>query len=288
MNLAIGTAQFGFDYGVSNSLGRTPPNQVKSILENAWLAGIDTVDTAAVYGESECVLGLIGVNNWRVVSKVPTLPLTCTDGKAWVRNQLQQSLNRLKVTRLDGLLLHNAADIFKTQGPALVAGLIEAKADGLVSKIGYSIYSPDMLPDLIDRMVPDLIQAPLNVLDQRLTKSGWLKRFVDLNVEVHTRSAFLQGLLLMSKERRPEYFARWGEHWQSWDAVVAGHGGSAVAACLSFIKAQPGVSRVVVGVESPRQLHEILTAWNESRIFFPDALASTDSHLIDPVNWILK
>ena len=288
MELAIGTAQFGLDYGVSNAAGRTPSTQVQGILDRAQLAGIDTLDTAAAYGDSEQVLGRIGVRNWRIVSKVPSLPEASVNGKDWVWNNVRQSLDRLQVGRLDGLLLHSAIDILKPQGAEIIAGLMEAKAEGLVGKVGYSIYSPDLLPDLFRRMVPDLIQAPLNVLDQRLVNSGWLARLVDAGIEVHTRSAFLQGLLLMSKECRPKYFSRWDELWQRWDAFVAEHGGSALAACLSFVKAQPGVSRVVVGVENPLHLEGLLIAWEQAHTLTTDAFACNDRHLIEPINWVLK
>lgn len=288
MELAIGTAQFGLDYGVSNAAGRTPSTQVKNILNRARLAGIDTLDTAAAYGDSEQVLGRIGVRNWRIVSKVPSLPDASVNGTEWVRNNVRQSLDRLQVERLDGLLLHCAADILKPQGADIIAGLMEAKADGLVAKVGYSIYSPNLLPDLFRRMVPDLIQAPLNVLDQRLVNSGWLTRLVDAGIEVHTRSAFLQGLLLMSKERRPRYFARWDELWRQWDIFVAEHGGSALAACLSFVKAQPGVSRVVVGVENSLHLEGLLIAWEQAHTLATDAFACNEEDLIEPINWVLK
>jgi aryl-alcohol dehydrogenase-like predicted oxidoreductase len=288
MKLAIGTAQFGLDYGVSNSSGRTPFTQVQSILHRAGSAGIDTLDTAAAYGDSEQVLGRIGVQNWCIISKVPSLPEASVNGRNWVLDNVQQSLARLQVKRIDGLLLHSATDILKPQGADIIAGLMEAKADGRVGKVGYSIYSPDLLPDLLARLVPDLIQAPLNIFDQRLINSGWLTRLVDSGIEIHTRSAFLQGLLLMSNERRPKYFARWDERWQHWATYVEEHGGSALAACLSFVKAQPGVSRVVVGVENPPHLEELLIAWEQAHIPTTNAFACNDRHLIEPINWVLK
>lgn len=288
MKLAIGTAQFGFNYGVSNAVGRTTSTQVQSILDRARLAGIDTLDTAAAYGDSEQVLGRTGVKNWCVVSKLPPLPESSVNGKEWVRENVKQSLDRLQIERLDGFLLHNSIDILKSQGEEIIAGLMEAKANGLVCKVGFSIYSPDLLPDLFKKMVPDLIQAPLSVLDQRLVSSGWLTRLVDAGIEVHTRSTYLQGLLLMSKERRPTYFARWSEVLQRWDAFVAESGESALTTCLSFVKGQTGVSRVVVGIENPIHLEEVLIAWEQDRPSAIYPFACNDHNLIEPSNWVLK
>lgn len=288
MKLTLGTVQFGLDYGVSNSAGRTPPEEVRRILAAARSAGIDALDTAAAYGQSEAVLGEIGVENWHVVSKVPPWRDSAGDGGRWVDSHLRRSLDRLGRQRLDALLLHRAEDILKPGGDAIVAALRQARDDGRVGRIGYSIYAPDQLPALLAAMPPDLVQAPLNVLDQRLLASGWLDRLHDVGIEVHTRSAFLQGLLLMAPAARPPAFARWRERWRAWDACVAGHGGSAPAACLGFLKACPGIGRIVIGVDHTAHLEQLLAAWAAAVPVDAAALACTDTQLIDPSKWGLK
>jgi aryl-alcohol dehydrogenase-like predicted oxidoreductase len=286
MRLAIGTVQFGLNYGISNTTGRTPLDEVARILIMAKNEGIDTLDTAAAYGESEKVLGEVGVENWKVVSKVPPLPENTSDGKEWVLRHVRRSLERLRVGRLDGLLLHNSTDILKVQGANIAAGLQEAKACGLAAKVGYSIYSPQQLPELLGTMRPDLIQTPFNIFDQRLTKSGWLGRLVDAGVEIHARSVFLQGLLLMEKEKRPSYFERWSSLWEKWDTLVNQHG--ALPLCLGFVKAYPSISRVVVGVENPRHFEQLLAIWNDIEAVESSALSCDDPLLIEASNWNIK
>jgi len=288
MKLAIGTVQFGLEYGISNAAGKTSLNEAAGILDAARLAGIDTLDTAAAYGDSEQVLGRIGVNGWNVVSKVPSLPDSSVNGQEWVVNNVRQSLDRLQVKRLDGLLLHSASDLLKEQGSNIAAGLREVKAEGLVGKVGYSIYSPQLLPNLFKIMPPDLIQAPFNILDQRLVNSGWLGRMTDAGVEVHVRSIFLQGLLLMARDKRPAYFDRWRDLWLRWDTLVDAHGGSALPVCLGFAKAQPGISRVIVGVENQRHLEQLLATWNDAASIDGAAFACEDPLLVEPSNWKLK
>ncbi|MFA6203871.1 MAG: aldo/keto reductase [Gallionella sp.] len=288
MKLALGTVQFGLDYGISNAAGRTSINEAASILSRARLAGIDTLDTAAAYGDSEQVLGQVGVNGWHVVSKVPPLPEDTANGKEWVLRYVRQSLDRLRIDQLDGLLLHCAADLLKAQGRDIAAGLQEAKAQGLVGKVGYSIYAPQSLTELVEVLPPDLVQAPYNVLDQRLARSGWLDRLVEAGTEVHVRSVFMQGLLLMSPEKRPAAFDKWREHWQRWDAAVAGRSEQALALCLGFVSAQPGISRVVVGVENQEHLQQLLAIWEKAAPFDATALACDDPQLVEPSNWKLK
>ena len=288
MKLAIGTAQFGLDYGISNAGGRTSQGEARRILNLAQSSGLDTLDTAAAYGDSEQLLGRVGVAGWKVVSKVPPLPNDEVNGKAWVLEHVRRSLSRLRIERLDGLLLHSAADLLKAHGREIAAGMQEAKAEGLVGKVGYSIYSPQLLTELIEVMPPDLVQAPFNVLDQRLARSGWLGRLAEAGVEVHMRSVFLQGLLLMGCEERPPAFNKWREHWQRWDATVGGRCEQALALCLGFAKAQQGISRVIVGVENQDHLRQLLAIWEKAEPFDATALACDDPQLVEPSNWKLK
>jgi len=288
VNLALGTAQFGLDYGISNSTGRTPPDEVKRILISAREKGIDTLDTAVAYGDSEAVLGCVGVGDWRVVSKVPPFQKSSIDGKEWVRHHLRESLKRLGIERLDGLLLHRYSDLLGEAGHEIAAGLCEVKADGLVGKVGYSIYSPQPLKELVQIMPPDLIQVPLNVVDQRLVTSGWLYKLLDMGVEVNTRSVFMQGLLLMTPEKRPPNFNKWNELLLRWDAAVGGCREKALALCLGFAKTHPGISRVVVGVESLTHLNQLLKIWERAASFDAAGFACGDPQLVEPSNWKLE
>ena len=288
MKLALGTAQFGLNYGISNTTGMSSFEEARCILDRAKSKGIDTLDTAAAYGESELVLGRIGVADWKVITKVPPLPNGIQDGKEWVLHHIQQSLSRLQVERLDGLLLHNAADLLKVQGRNLAAGLQEAKAVGLVSKVGYSIYSPQPLTELIEIMLPDIVQAPFNVVDQRLATSGWLRRLTEIGVEVHVRSVFMQGLLLMGNEKRPQAFDKWRELWQRWDTVAGCYGDEALACCLGFVKTQPFISRVIVGCQNQGHLEQLLAVWKKAIPFDATELSCEDPLLVEPSNWKLK
>jgi aryl-alcohol dehydrogenase-like predicted oxidoreductase len=288
MKLALGTAQFGLDYGISNSTGKTSLDEVKRIVSHARGRGVDTLDTASAYGDSEELLGNIGVSGWDVVSKIPPFQKNDMCGKKWVQQHLRKSLERLRIERVDGLLLHRASDLLGEEGSQIAAGLREAKSDGLVRKVGYSIYSPQPLEDLVRIMPPDLIQVPFNVLDQRIVTSGWLNRLVEIGAEVHIRSVFMQGLLLMTPEKRPPVFSKWNELLLRWDTAVGGCGEQALALCLGFAKTHPSISRIVVGVESLRHLDQLLEIWELAAPFDASGLASHDPELVEPSNWILR
>jgi aryl-alcohol dehydrogenase-like predicted oxidoreductase len=285
MKLALGCAQFGSDYGISNTSGRTFDSEVGRILRTAKSAGIDTLDTAVTYGDSEIVLGKQGIDGWLVVSKVPPLSDETIDGREWILGNIQKSLNRLNIAQLEACLLHSPHELLGKQGANIIRGLKDAKEKGLVSKIGYSIYSPDLLDQIFQILPPDIIQAPYNIFDQRLKTSGWLERLLDANVEVHIRSIFLQGLLLMDRQERPAYFQKWKGIFQRWDNFVDERGGDSLAICLGFAKSISLVSRIVVGVENNEQLNQLILAWNEVVPFEEKQFSCEDSFLIEPSNW---
>ncbi|MFM6209012.1 aldo/keto reductase, partial [Planktothrix sp.] len=131
------------------------------------------------------------------------------DISSWVQQSVDGILNRLQIFQLYGLLLHRPDQLLSSTGEELYQSLNLMKKQGLVKKIGISIYSPTELDALCKQFSFDLIQAPFNVLDRSLEKSGWLDQLKKLGVEIHGRSVFLQGLLLMNPLTRPAYFERW-------------------------------------------------------------------------------
>lgn len=284
--LALGAAQFGMAYGVGNTSGQVSQEAVRDILGQAYAKSIDTLDTAIAYGNSEQVLGVAGVSQWRVITKLPPLPDGVSDVAAWAEGHVIASLNRLGVSRLYGLLLHRPELLLGPRRKALLEAFEALKAQGKVQKTGISIYGPSQLDQLEGLSEIDLVQSPLNLFDQRLIASGWLSRLQDRGVEVHTRSAFLQGLLLMPASQRPQKFDRWGDVWQVWDRWLSQTGLSPLQACLRFVLSVPGVSRVVVGVDSTTQLTEILeNIVPDSLPSMPAWLAPLDESLINPSLW---
>jgi aryl-alcohol dehydrogenase-like predicted oxidoreductase len=285
MKLALGTVQFGLDYGVANTSGRIASAEAKSILKLASGSCMDTLDTAIAYGDSESVLGQLGVQQWNVVSKLPGVPEDCSDVTLWVRQEVQGSLSRLGVSRLYGLLLHRPSQLLGKTGPALYEALQSLKEDGLVCKTGVSVYGPAELDALFDNYQFDLIQAPFNILDRGLVESGWAIRLQSAGVEVHTRSAFLQGLLLMPGDQRPSKFDRWQSIWQEWTRWLQDNGLTPLQACLQYAVSQPNIDRVVVGVDTSAQLEEIIRAADGKLASWPSFAPLLDERLLNPAVW---
>ena len=285
MKLALGTVQFGMRYGVANSVGQVSEAAAEAILKQASLLGVNMLDTAIAYGSSEEVLGKFAQDGQNIVTKLSAVPETERDIKNWVIGQFEGSLERLRVSRIYGLLLHRPDQLLGPNGAAIYDALVELKASGSVQKVGVSIYSPDELEPLLERYGLDLVQATLNILDRRILETGWAESLKENGIELHTRSAFLQGLLLMPKEQRPAQFERWKSIWDEWDQWLRDTGLSSLQACLRFAVQQTLVDRVVIGVDSPLQLLEIVGAMDGIIKQPPKFEELKDARLINPATW---
>jgi aryl-alcohol dehydrogenase-like predicted oxidoreductase len=272
-------------YGIANQTGQITRTEAKAMLQLASIGGIDTLDTAIAYGDSEACLGEAGVRRFRLVTKLPSLPDACSDAETWVHEQFAASLDRLDVGSVYGLLLHRSEQLLAANGKKLYRALQDLKAAGKVEKVGVSIYAPGELEAICKLYPIDLVQAPFNLVDRRLDTSGWLRRLKDDGVEVHTRSAFLQGLLLMPRSAMPSGFAPWNDLWECWHKWLLGHDASALQACLAFPLAFPEIDRVVVGADGVRQLGEIIASVSGALpVDLPDLRCEAEN-LINPSFW---
>ncbi|MBY8965032.1 aldo/keto reductase [Algiphilus sp. NNCM1] len=274
----------GSTYGVANRTGRPDIGEVEAILAMASDAGLKMLDTAAAYGQSEEVLGRAGVSRWQIVTKVPPLvDVPRARVGVVIRESVVRSLDRLRCEKLYGVMVHAAGDLTGTNAECVADALSALRADGLCEKAGLSIYRPQDLVDPPSSFFPGIVQAPLNPLDQRIVTTGTAQRLTENGCEVHARSLFLQGILLMPPASRPARFARWAAALSACDAAL---GDDPLASCLGFAAAQPGIARLVVGVENETQLSEILVAASQAREpHGTAALANNDPNLIEPPLW---
>jgi aryl-alcohol dehydrogenase-like predicted oxidoreductase len=284
MKLALGTAQFGFAYGIAGS-DQVHQDEVRNILKRAREAGIDTIDTAISYVESEKQLGNASVAGLNVITKLPSIPEDLTDVASWVSSQVEESLGRLKIQQIGGLLFHEPSQLLEQSGNELWRAAQSLKTNTIVSKIGYSIYDPSELDLLFNTFRPDIVQVPYNIIDRRIEKSGWMQRLYEDGVEIHVRSVFLQGLLLMSQKNRPAQFKTWSGLWSIWESWLHENQVSPLEACLSFALQESRINSVIVGVDSIAQLDEILAGSYKKIKQFPTEVESTDVNLVHPSRW---
>jgi aryl-alcohol dehydrogenase-like predicted oxidoreductase len=275
--LGLGTVQFGQAYGVANSRGQVPRDEAAAILARAARAGVPVLDTAANYGEAESVLAALDTRPFRIVTKT----ISAKNGVDAVVARARAS--KAALPRADTLLIHAAADL---EDAALWPALQRLKADGVFARIGISTYVTDDPARLAERFRPDVMQLPFSLADQRLLQDGTLARLAALGVEVHARSLFLQGLLLMAPDAVPDTLKAAAPHLAALRARLARAGTTPLAAALGFVLAQPEIAIGLVGVTGLDEFEAILAATSQP---LPDldwtACALCDERLLTPSLW---
>lgn len=270
--IGLGTVQFGIPYGISNKAGQTPPKEVKKILYTAREKKIQLIDTASAYGNAEEVLGQNNLSSFKVVSKF--MPPESGDS---VSDQLKHSLDDLKISSVYGYLAHRPTHL--AENVSVWEELKALKEKDLVQHIGVSLNEPDELKALLEKKItPDIIQVPFNYFD---------RRFKDLMIslkedgcEVHSRSAFLQGLFFMDIDQLDSYFESLFPLLKNLQQNVKHLPG----ALLNFVLSQPFIDRVIIGVENQKQLIQNLESLSTDSTL-PELTEKIPESILVPSNW---
>ncbi|NOU50791.1 aldo/keto reductase [Pseudoalteromonas sp. JBTF-M23] len=292
MRLALGTVQFGLDYGISNKNGRPSYSEVERILHLANTENIKVLDTALGYGESHHSLATYEPlhSQFSIVTKLPPLHadiFSQTDIERYIR-YVEQCFIDLKCTSLKALLFHQASDAFKPGVKALLDYLKEQKNTHRIQQLGVSVYSDTPASLLCESSFIDLVQLPFNAFDDYFKKTGVLKALASHGVEIHSRSCFLQGLLLMPIEQLTPYFRPWFTQLTMFHKQAKHHNVSLLTLCLAYVAKEPEINQILVGVNSERELTEILEAYQKVATIDPTELinmAVDDPKLTNPALW---
>jgi len=280
--LALGGVQFGIDYGIANTKGQVQIEEVQSILNYAKKNGVNILDTASGYGDSEEVLGKVGVDNFQIITKTTSIK----QGVNGVVRIFYQSLKNLKQKKAYGLLIHDIGEIEHKQFDTLLIELARLKRQGLVKKIGVSVYNSQQIDYVLDNFSIDLIQLPINILDQRLINDESLVKLKKHNVEIHARSALLQGLLLMSINAIPSWFEPIKDTLKLFHEEAKKQNLTKLQLALGFVQSLTEIDKVVVGVDSLQQLREIIDA-SSVKVNTAELsnIAINNSIFLNPSNW---
>ncbi len=284
VRLALGTAQFGMPYGIKNRRGAPEDLEISQIFELAQTHGVECLDTAVAYGNSEERIGyLLGEkkSKFKIISKFSEK--TGTGARA----MLLDSLSRLRIDRLYAYMFHSY-EHFQSH-PEQFNELLSLKSQGLVEKVGFSLYHPHEYHDIVERGIKvDIVQVPFSVLDQR-----FLPLFENMRqqgTEVHVRSLFLQGLLLMEPQQMNSSFESVATSMRRVRSFCDERGLSLVSFLMAWARRQKGISDVVVGVDGLSDFQENLKHWTAAKDpefdrFDFSALANSDLNILIPMNW---
>jgi len=290
--LCLGTAQFGSAYGITNTHGKVTEAEVGQLLAEANKAGICWLDTAQAYGNAESVLGrqLPSPHGFHFISKLTAqrqAMFSAQDVEAWDQ-AFHNSCQRLGVQSLDALLLHAPADLSKPGGQHLEAWLVSLRQQGLVQRIGVSIYAAEDL-DGVNPTLLDLVQLPLSLFDQRLLQNGTLAGLRARGTAVHARSLYLQGLLLTPAAQWPAWVSsEVRAHQQALQALAEQRSCQLIDLAIGFAREQVDLEAVVLGVCSVDELMVLQNSWGAISPWKDDEWrnwALKDADILDPRLW---
>jgi len=287
--LILGTAQFGMQYGISNSNGKIKKNHTKLIVDEAFENSIRFIDTAPVYGDSEGIIGnLANSSEWNIITKIPKIQSNVIKNENIfeVSSVFESSLVNLCRTSVYGLVVHSCHDLLKDGGNNLFRFLCDLKEQKKIEKIGVSVYNSSEIEMILDNFEVDLIQVPINIFDQRLIKNGLLEKIKQKGIEIHARSIFLQGVILTDVNKLPQYFLPYIDVINKLENKAKSLSMTKLGLSLSFVNSIPQIDKIIFGVDSLDHLQKIINEVTHRIDFsFFDDLAVNDERLLNPGLW---
>jgi uncharacterized protein len=296
--LCLGTVQLGLEYGINNLLGKPSREESLFVLDFAKKSGIKLFDTASAYGDAEEIIGEFltsqkGENKIKIISK---LEPNCISEEnltpfGTIEEKLLTSLDKLKLSSIDGYLLHTPSYIFREE---VVSALHKLKEKGLIKNIGVSIYEESEALVAAESPLIDYIQIPYSVFDQRLDKTSFFELARKNKKKVFARTAFLQGLIFMQEKNIPEYLSDAKRYFLEFDDIINKHALSRLQASMMFTLSHPGIDYFVFGIDNLKQIKENVEAIQNLQINLncvnelKNNFSNIESNIIFPSLWKTK
>lgn len=283
MKLVIGSAQMGMPYGLFNKK-KIRSSEIVKISKLAKKSKINFIDTAIGYGDSEKIIGKSKLNKLNIITKIKIDKIKTGKLLFWLQKKLSNSLKILNANQIYAILVHDYKDLYGKKGKIYLSFLKDLKKKKIIKKIGISIYDPAELKKIWKFWKPDIVQAPFNVLDNRLENSGWMEILKKENIEIYIRSIFLQGLLIndykkiLKNYNQRKYLINF-EKWCLLNKL------SKIEACIQYVKQFKKIDYIIVGFDNFNQFKEILKIYKKKKIKIPKMFVTNDNNLIDPRRW---
>ena len=288
--LILGTANFDNNYGILNN--KLSINQISETLKLCFEENIKVIDSAPTYGESQEILGnfLKKYSNYKI-DLISKTPLIFSDHNIYdeINKSLDITLESMRLKEVNTLLVHNVSNFLEVNPRAYSQSLIKLKKEGKVRKIGISIYEVKEFEATTKFFIPDVVQLPISIIDQRFLKKKFLENLKKMKCEVHARSIFFQGLLLLNNNEIPKKLSKIKKSLSFIDKLCVKHSISRLKLILNFIYSIREIDAFLVGIKSKDNLVEILNeiyTINPEQYKIPyERFALNNSEILDARNW---
>lgn len=285
MKLVLGSANLGTNYGLFKN--KISLKEFKKIEKLVLLSKINFIDTATSYVNSEKIIGDSKLKNLNIITKIKLPNKKNTYIKNWALKEISKSLNKLKIKKIYGILIHNHKDLLGKYGREYLLSLQDLKRKKIVKKIGISIYNTEEIKKIWNFWKPDIIQVPINPIDNRILDSGWINILKKFKVKIFARSIFLQGLLInehsfLKINKNHKSLLNKFKNWCCKNNI------SLIKGCLNFVRQFKKIDYLVVGYNNYDQLREIIDIFKKKNITIPRKFSTNEIDLIDPRKWNYK
>jgi aryl-alcohol dehydrogenase-like predicted oxidoreductase len=279
--IIIGTASFASTYGIANQ-NQVSTSEINRIIDLSAKSGVFGFDTAPTYGSAEEAISEAAGKGLKLISKIPA---GCRSYRT-IYQSVQRSIELLKAPCLEAVLFHDSKDLLDAKSEARTS-MMALMEQGLIKRWGVSVYEPDELIRSLD-LEPMVIQAPMNFFDRRFLEPSILKAAQHAGVELHFRSIFLQGFLLMNEQDLPGHLLRWTDENRWFGSLAQSYGLSRHELAVAFALSALPHAKLVVGVNSLRDLEQLLAVIGLPEIKIERWLPNEESplELIDPRRWV--
>lgn len=300
--LTLGAAQLGMEYGIANRSGKPTSAAAVRLIRKGIEAGLNSIDTARSYGDAESRVGEALKGSYagkvRVVTKLDPLGWLEPDQSAKsisaaVEASVYRSCRELGLGQLPVLLLHRWEHRRAFQG-AIWERLIQLRAEKTIGVLGASVQTPEEALEAIQDPEIKQVQLPFNILDWRWRQAGVIQALEERkDLIVHVRSVFLQGILTSEPNLWPKINgvdAR--ELVAEIDELVKTlNRESRADLCTAYVRAQPWVDSLVIGMETLEQLEENIRLFRNKPLTGEEArlveasLSKVPVELLNPALW---
>ena len=286
--LSLGTVQFGLDYGVANREGKPSQEKVNEIIDYVVSQNVNCFDTAQAYGTSEEVLGesIKEIQNLFIVSKLESKLF-----KDALDVYISTSLKKLNISKLHGLLLHDS-EVLYTWNNNYSDLVKKLKQEEKIKHFGVSIYSDSDFQLAIKNKDIDLIQVPFNIFDQRAIHNHWFKEAASSNKLIFIRSIYLQGLLLMDRDKLPNNLSQAKPYIEQLERVCKNLNMSKNQLALAFVNTIAKKSILLFGCDNLEQAKQNLENFNNLSLLTQETLeilyklfSKIDEKIYNPTRW---
>ena len=282
--LILGTANIAKGYGIMNKKG-VSSKVIKNLIKFSRKNKIYGLDTAYSYRGVEKNIGKVNLANLKICTKTPKIIKKKEILiEKYFYKAVKSSSIRINVKSFYVVFIHKSEDLFGPKGEEIYKAMLNLKKGGITKKIGVSVYSPEDLKKILKKYFFDVVQIPINVFDRRFLKKNYLYELKKKNIEIHARSIFLQGMLLLDQNLLPSYFRRWQKLFNKWQEWNKQHNVKKVHTCLNFIKNVNYIDKIVIGVSNIDGFQEIIN-YRKIEKLFPKKIFSADKKLLDPRLW---